>query len=58
MICKGRACTLHLTEEYVEGLHSSTSTNPYCFWDEYEKYYAFCIGNQRRVNQRGAETAC
>jgi hypothetical protein len=46
-ICKGRACALHLTPEYEEGARAKPrSQNPYDFWDEYEKHYAWDIGNQ------------
>ena len=48
-LCKGRACALHLTPEYEEGrLEPPRSTNPYDFFDEYEKHYAWDIGNQKR----------
>ena len=48
MICKGRACALHLTKEYEEGKNTEPgSINPYDFFDEYEKHYAFCIGQQK-----------
>ncbi len=46
-ICKGKACALHLTPEYDEGkLALPRSQNPYDFFDEYEKHYAWDIGNQ------------
>ena len=49
-ICKGSACALHLTPEYVEGRASlSRSENPYNFWDEYTKHYAWDIGNQEQL---------
>ena len=45
---KGDACALHLTREYREGqVANPHSRNPYDFFDEYEKHYAFCIGNQK-----------
>ena len=48
-ICKGRACALHLTPEYEEGKNAIyRSPNPYDFWDEYEKHYAWDIGNQKK----------
>ncbi len=37
---------LHLTPEYLEGKNSESRENPYDFWDEYEKHYAFDIGRQ------------
>lgn len=47
-ICKGRACALHLTEEYKEGQRAlPRSNNPYDFFDNYEKHYAWDIGNQK-----------
>ena len=47
-IPKGRAMALHLTKEYKEGLLAPKRTdNPYNFFDEYEKHYAWDIGNQR-----------
>lgn len=48
MICKGRACALHLTKEYVEGFQAKTDKNPYDFFDQYEEHYAWCIGYQER----------
>ena len=47
MICKGRACALHLTYEYRLGREAMPrERNPFDFWDEYEKHYAWDIGNQ------------
>jgi hypothetical protein len=53
LCCKGRAMALHLTPEYEEGKRSwhpdnggGICTNPYDFWDEYEKHYAWDIGRQ------------
>ena len=47
-ICKGAACALHLTPEYDEGRQAAPrSQNPYDFFDEYEKHYAWDIGNQK-----------
>jgi len=49
-ICKGRACALHLTPEYKAGqLALPRATNPFDFFDEYEKHYAWDIGNQKQV---------
>ncbi len=49
---KGSACALHLTEEYNEGRRAcSRSNNPYDFFDEYVKHYAWDIGNQRSNNE-------
>lgn len=46
---KGRACGLNGTYEYIEGKNSKIGDeNPYDFWDEYEKNYAWCIGSQKR----------
>ena len=50
---KGAACALHLTPEYEEGKDAEPrSVNPYDFWDEYEKHYAFDIGNQTPFEYR------
>ena len=39
---------LHLTEEYREGqVAGSRTQNPYDFFDEYEKHYAWDIGRQK-----------
>lgn len=39
---------LHLTKEYREGqVAKPRSNNPYDFFDEYEKHYAWDIGNQK-----------
>lgn len=39
---------LHLTPEYKEGLLSpKRDDNPYNFFDDYEKHYAWDIGNQK-----------
>jgi hypothetical protein len=50
---KGDAMALHLTPEYEEGKRSwrveyggPGNSNPYDFWDEYTKYYAWDIGRQ------------
>jgi len=44
---KGQACALHYTVEYVEGRQATKrSKNPYDFWNEYTKHYAWDIGNQ------------
>ena len=49
-ICKGRACALNLTKEFEEGKVSlPRSLNPYDFFDEYEKHYAWDIGNQEHL---------
>jgi hypothetical protein len=48
LICKGRACALHLTAEYQEGRTSTQNKNPYDFFDQYEEYYAWDIGRQER----------
>ena len=37
---------LNTTSEYREGQLSKTDDNPYDFWDEYEKHYAWDIGRQ------------
>lgn len=48
VIPKGRACALHLAPEFTEGTEASKrDNNPYDFWDEYEKHYAWDIGNQK-----------
>jgi len=40
---------LHLTPEYDEGKDSKINDkNPYSFFDEYEKHYAWDIGSQNR----------
>ncbi len=50
LVPKGKACALHLTKEYEEGLLATKrADNPYSFFDEYEKHYAFDIGNQKRI---------
>jgi len=43
---------LHLTPEFDEGMEARAEgklnrDNPYDFWDEYEKCYAWDIGWQR-----------
>ncbi len=46
-ICKGKACALHLTPEFLESSNAPPrSQNPYDFWDKYTKHYAWDIGNQ------------
>ena len=48
-IPKGRACRLDLTPEYEDGKNSNCNDkNPYDFFDEYEKHYAWDIGSQTR----------
>ena len=47
LVPKGRAMSLHLTKEYQEGKMSCKfETNPYDFFNEYEKHYAWDIGRQ------------
>jgi len=47
---KGSACALHLTNEFKEGQQAEPRTiNPYDFFDEYTKHYAFDIGNQEKI---------
>ena len=46
LVCKGSAMALHLTSEYEEGKAAKTNINPYDFWDEYTKHYAWDIGRQ------------
>lgn len=47
LLPKGKACALHLTIEYVEGRNAEPrSQNPYDFFDDFEKHYAWDIGNQ------------
>jgi len=49
LIPKGRAMALNLTPEYDEGTASNKNDkNPYDFFDEYEKHYAWDIGSQKR----------
>lgn len=63
-ICpKGKAVALHLTDEYQEGYFASylgcpySTENPYDFFDEYEKNYAWCIGYQKgKHNMKGVCT--
>jgi hypothetical protein len=50
-IPKGRACGLNLSPEYQEGYKARVegvlnSANPYDFFDEYEKSYAWDMGWQ------------
>ena len=56
---KGRACGLHLTDEYFQGQTAGQVgdeyTNPYDFFDEYEKHYAWDIGYQ---NGRKLDSHC
>jgi hypothetical protein len=51
MICKGRACALHLTREYADGniagFTGEPYANPYNFWNEYEEHYSWDIGYQK-----------
>lgn len=54
VIPKGRAMALHLSEEYREGKLANTDINPYDFWDEYEKSYAWDMGWQWRKNNTNA----
>ena len=43
---------LHLTDEFTEGYNAEINTkNPYDFFDEYEKSYAWDMGNQRRKRE-------
>lgn len=52
LIPKGRAMALHLTPEFRDGKVSSTDDkNPYDFFDEYEKHYAWDIGSQQRESR-------
>ena len=47
---KGKAMALHLSPEYQEGIEArkqGITKNPYDFWNEYLKYYAWDIGNQK-----------
>ena len=37
---------IHSTKAYEEG-YSGLFKNPYDFWNEYEKHYAFCLGEQK-----------
>lgn len=49
IIPKGDAMALHESEEYSEGIASAklnNNINPYDYFDEYLKHYAWCIGNQ------------
>jgi hypothetical protein len=49
LCCKGTAMACHLMPEYEEGrIAPIRSTNPYDFWNEYVKHYAWDIGNQIR----------
>lgn len=49
LLPKGRACAVHLTEEYKQGqLAAPRSQNPYDFFDQYEEHYAWDVGNQIR----------
>lgn len=50
MLPKGKAMALHLTEEYNEGKTSLSDINPYDYWNEYTKHYAWCIGKQNQKN--------
>ena len=53
LIPKGSAQSLHLTKEYKEGQKAeSRSENPYEFYDQYNKHYAWDIGNQERDKSR------
>ena len=49
-IPKGRACGLNLSPEYAEGQLAgqigAPYKNPYDYWDEYTKHYAWDIGYQ------------
>lgn len=53
---KGDACALHLTPEYrhgrVAGMNSWSYTNPYDFFDDYEKHYAWDIGYQKGKKEK------
>ena len=49
---KGRACRVDLMNEYQEGQNSVTNDNPYDFWDDYEKHYAWDVGRQERDKQK------
>jgi len=49
LIPKGKAQALHMTLEYQQGqIAAPRSENPYDFFNEYEKHYAWDIGNQNR----------
>ncbi len=53
LIPKGSAQSLHLTKEYKEGKKAEPrSENPYDFYDQYNKHYAWDIGNQERDKSR------
>jgi hypothetical protein len=48
---KGRACGLNETSEYRDGVLAGFMlkpyVNPYDYWAEYEKHYAWDIGYQK-----------
>jgi len=50
LIPKGAAMALHLTKEFNDGVLDAQAQiknrNPFDFFDEYEKYYAYDIGYQ------------
>ena len=55
LIPKGRAMALHLTPEYEEGVNSDSDVNPYDYFDNYEKCYAWCIGHQNEKRRKQHE---
>jgi len=50
LVPKGRAMGLQMTDEWTAGFRAGSLKykyeNPFDFFDEYEKHYAFCIGFQ------------
>lgn len=46
LLPKGKAMALNLTEEYDMGYNNPYKENPFDYWDQYTKRYAFDIGQQ------------
>lgn len=51
---KGKAMGLHMSNEFIEGREAfergDAFDNPYNFFDDYEKHYAWAIGYQAARN--------